>query len=164
MQQPRRPHLYAAYRVLRYVKNSIGLGVEFKRESSTELNGFCDADYAGNPNTRRSTTGFVFFVVKNMVSWCSKRQPTVSLSNTEAEYRASAMAAQELVWLFRLLGELGQKVDYKVKMFCDNKSVIQLAENPVFHARTNHIEVHYHYICEKVLNGETDLTYVDTKE
>ncbi|KAI3826790.1 hypothetical protein L1987_00846 [Smallanthus sonchifolius] len=93
-----------------------------------------------------------------------KRQPTVSLSTTEAEYRAATMAAQECVWLVQLLKELNQKLDDKVTIFGDNISSILLAENPTFHARTKHIEVHYHFIREKVLNGEIDFKYVNTLE
>ena len=99
-----------------------------------KLSGFCDADYVGDLNTRRSTIGYVFMLGSSAVSWSSKRQPTVSLSTTEAEYRAAAMAAQESVWLIQLLKNLNQEVDYKIPLFCDNLSSIQLAKNPTFHA------------------------------
>ncbi|KAM0065667.1 putative RNA-directed DNA polymerase [Helianthus debilis subsp. tardiflorus] len=164
MQRPKKPHLDAARRVLRYVKHTPSYGVLFKRESKVKLSGFCDADYAKDPSTRRSTTGFVFMIGSGAVSWCSKRQPTVSLSTTEAEYRAAAMAAQECTWLIRLLNELGQEVDYKVDLYGDNISSIRLAENPTFHARTKHVEVHYHFIREKVLLGEINFEYVNTHD
>ncbi|KAK9063785.1 hypothetical protein SSX86_017657 [Deinandra increscens subsp. villosa] len=162
MQKPRKPHLDAIRRVLRYVKATLGFGVRFNRGEKLELKGFCDADYAGDLDTRRSTTGYVFMLGQAAVTWCSKRQPTVSLSTTEAEYRAAAMAAQEIVWLKLVLGELKQQADMKVTLYCDNLSSIQLAENPMFHARSKHIEVHYHFIREKVLGGEIDLKYIDT--
>ncbi|KAI3789909.1 hypothetical protein L2E82_02715 [Cichorium intybus] len=164
MQNPRKPHLDAIRRVLRYIKSTINYGILFKRESTCKLFGFCDADYAGDLNTRRSTTGYIFMLGSSAVSWCSKRQPTVSLSTTEAEYRAAAMAAQESVWLTQLLKNLNQEIDYKVKLLCDNLSSIQLAKNPTFHARTKHVEVHYHFIREKVLNGEIDLQYIKTSD
>jgi hypothetical protein len=88
----------------------------------------------------------------------------VSLSTTEAEYRASAMAAQESTWLIRLLKDLCQPIKVAVTLYCDNQSAICLAENPVFHARTKHIEVHYHFIREKVLQEEIDLKHVNTKD
>ncbi|KAJ0464501.1 putative RNA-directed DNA polymerase [Helianthus annuus] len=145
MQDPRKPHLIAIRRVLRYMKGTMSKGILFKRECNPKLIGYCDADYAGDLNQRRSTTGYVFLFGSSPVCWCSKRQPTVSLSTTEAEYRAAAMAAQECTWLVQLLTDLNQVVDYKVRLWCDNMSAIKLAENPVFHARTKHIEVDYHF-------------------
>jgi len=86
------------------------------------------------------------------------------LSSTEAEYRGDAMAACEIAWLRKLLRDLGLHVDIQVVIYCDNLSSIQLARNLVFHARTKHIEVHYHFIREKVLAGEIDLIYVSTED
>lgn len=164
VQAPRKPHLDAVRMVLRYIKSTPGYGVKFKREAKIELVGYCDADYARDITTRRSTTGYVFMIGSSAVAWCSKRQPTVSLSTTEAEYRAAKMAAQECVWLLQLLKELNQQESGKVTMFGDNISSISLAENPVFHARTKHIEVHYRFIREKVLRGEIDFKYINTLE
>ncbi|KAD3641550.1 hypothetical protein E3N88_30774 [Mikania micrantha] len=164
MQNPKRSHLHAVRRVLRYVKATMGYGIWFKREPSVHLVGFCDADYGGDPSSRKSTTGYVFKIGNSAVSWCSKLQPTVSLSTTEAEYRASALAAQESMWLSQLLRDLGQDMNGRLEIWCDNKSAIQFAGNPTFHARTKHVEIHYHYVREKFLNGEIDLKYVDTKD
>ena len=91
------------------------------------------------------------------VTWSSKKQPTVALSNTEAKYRGAAVAACEVAWLSTLLGDLGVQVDEQVVIHCNNLSSIQLARNPVFHAQTKHIEVHYHYVRERVLVGDIDL-------
>ncbi|KAI3816802.1 hypothetical protein L1987_16507 [Smallanthus sonchifolius] len=164
MQNPKKPHLIAVRRILKYVKATVNFGLRFKRETNPKLVGYCDSDYAGDLDTRRSTTGYVFMFGSGAISWCSKRQPTVSLSTTESEYRAAAMAAQECTWLVQLLEELHQKVTYQVKLMCDNVSAIKLAKNPVFHARTKHIEVHYHFIREKVLKGEIEMVQVGTKE
>jgi hypothetical protein len=108
-------------------------------------------------------TCYVFSLGSGAVSWCNKRQPTVSLSTTKAEYRAPAMAAQESMWLTRLLQDLRQPVK-QVLLHCDNKSAICLTENPVFHARIKHIEVHYHFIREKVLQGEINMKLTPTEE
>lgn len=136
-----------------------------KQERRLKLVGFaCDADYAGDLSTRRSTTGYVFSLGSGAISWCSKRQPTVSLSTTEAEYGAAAMAAQESVWLVQLVKDLNQITSEVVVIYCDNESAIKLAENPVFHARTKHFEVHYHFIREKVLRGKLYLVSVQTNE
>ncbi|KAE8665560.1 PLAC8 family protein [Hibiscus syriacus] len=124
----------------------------------------CDVDYAGDHDTRRSTTGYVFKLGSETISWCSKRQPTISLSTTEAEYRAAVMAAQESTWLIQLMNNLHQPVDYAISLYCDNQSTIRLAENPVFHARTKHVEVHYHFVREKVLQEEIEMRQIKTDE
>jgi hypothetical protein len=98
------------------------------------------------------------------VTWSSKKQPTIVLSSTKAKYRGATMAACEVAWFRKLLGDLGLHVDRQVVIYCDNLSNIQLARNPVFHAWMKHIEVHYHFIREKVLAGEIDLIYVSTKD
>jgi hypothetical protein len=98
------------------------------------------------------------------ISWSSKKQPTVALLSTEAEYRGAAIVACEVVWLQKLLLDLGQLVDAPVIIYCDNISSILLANNPVYHARTKHIEVYYHFIREKVLAKEIDLIHVSTKD
>ncbi|KAJ0601440.1 putative RNA-directed DNA polymerase [Helianthus annuus] len=164
MQRPRKPHLDAIRRLLRYVKATFEYGIKFNHGKKLELIGYCDADYAGDLDTRRSTSGYVFMLGQGPVVWCSKRQATVSLSTTEAEYKSAAMAAQEISWLRLLLKELKQEIEEKVVLHCDNLSSIHLAENPMFHARSKHIEVQYHFIREKVINGEVDLKYVDTNQ
>jgi hypothetical protein len=98
------------------------------------------------------------------VSWSSKKQPTVALSSTEAKYRNVAIATCEVVWLQKLLSDLGQSLDAPIIIYCDNISSILLANNLVYHARTKHIEVHYHFIKEKVLVKEIDLIHVSTKD
>ena len=126
--------------------------------------GYTDADWAGSTYDRRSTSGYVFSLGSGAVSWSSKKQPTVALLSTKVEYRGAAMAACEIAWLRKLIQSLGCKVVKPITLYCDNMSSIQLANNLVFHARTKHIEVHYHYVQEKVLAHEIDLVYVSTHE
>ncbi|GMI77806.1 hypothetical protein HRI_001449800 [Hibiscus trionum] len=164
MSNPKKPHLDAVRRILRYVKGTINFGILYKKVKECQMIGYCDADYAGDHSTRRSTTGYIFSLGSGAISWCSKRQPTVSLSSTEAEYRSAASAAQESTWLKQLMEDLHQPTDYQVRLLCDNLSAIRLAENPVFHARTKHIEVHHHYIREKVLEGEIRMEPTKTDE
>ncbi|KAE8728709.1 hypothetical protein F3Y22_tig00004111pilonHSYRG00116 [Hibiscus syriacus] len=164
MQNPKKSHLEAVRRILRYVKNTIDYGLLYKKGEDCKLVGYCDADYAGDHDTRRSTIGYVFKLGSGTISWCSKRQPTVSLSTTKAEYRAAAMAAQESTWLIQLMNNLHQPVDYAITLYCDNQSTIRLAENPVFHARTKHVEVHYHFVREKVLQEEIEMRQIKTDE
>jgi hypothetical protein len=98
------------------------------------------------------------------VSWSSKKQPTIALSSTEAEYRGAAIAACDVVWLQKLLSDLGQLVDAPVVIYCDNISSILLANNLVYHAKTKHIEVHYHFIREKVPEKKIDLIHVNAED
>ncbi|XP_058114372.1 secreted RxLR effector protein 161-like [Magnolia sinica] len=95
MQIPKKPHLEAVRRILRYVKGTIDLGLLYKKVGVCKIVGYCDANYDGDHDTRRSTTGYVFNLGSGAISWCNKRQPTVFLSTTKAEYRAMTMAAQE---------------------------------------------------------------------
>ncbi|KAM2426822.1 hypothetical protein ACFXTH_000984 [Malus domestica] len=88
MQNPKKPYLEAVRRILRYVKSTIDYGLLYKKGEDCKLIGYCNADFAGDHDTRRSTTGYVFRIGYGVVSWCSKRQPTMSLSTTEAEYKA----------------------------------------------------------------------------
>ena len=106
IQNPRKPHLEAVRRILRYVKGTSDFGILYEKGVSCKVVGFCDANYAGDISTRRSTTGYVFNLGSGAISWCSERQPTVSLSTTKAKYKAAAMAAQECDWLMQLMSNL----------------------------------------------------------
>ncbi|CAL1355031.1 unnamed protein product [Linum trigynum] len=162
MQNPKKVHLEIIKRVLRYVKGTIEHGIFYKKGADCKLEGYCNADYAGDLDIFRSTTGLCSHSVQEQCHGAIKRQSTVSLSSTEAEYRAAAMASQECTWLVQLLKDLHQEVDYPVPLYCNNLSAIKLAENPVFHARTNHVEVHYHFLREKVLKEEIEMKAVKT--
>ena len=151
IQTPKKPHLQAVRRILRYIKGTLDLGLFYKSQITCKLEGYCDADYAGDYDTRRSTTGYVFSLGYVVITWYSKRQPTMSLSTTEVEYHATIMAAQESTWLVQLLENLHQLVDYLVPIYYDNQSTICLIENLKFHAITKHVEVKYHFIREKGL-------------
>ncbi|KAK2969975.1 hypothetical protein RJ640_008315 [Escallonia rubra] len=143
-------------------ERTLEYGLRYKKSDSFILSGFVDADWAGDVNDRRSTTGYCFDTGSAAISWCSKKQHNVTLSSTEAEYAAATMATQECVWLKRLINDIYAKVDYVIPIHCDNESAIKLAENPVFHARTKHIEVQHHFVREKVLEQEIALEKVRT--
>jgi len=106
----------------------------------------------------------MFSFGSGVVNWSSKKQPTIALSSTEAEYKSVVFVTCEVIWLQKLLSDLGQSVDAHVIIYCDDISSILLANNPVYHARTKHIEVHYHFIREKVLAREINLIHVSTKD
>ncbi|KAK3010974.1 hypothetical protein RJ639_010854 [Escallonia herrerae] len=128
MDKPQISHLNAAKRILRYVKGTLEYGLRYKKSDSFILSGFVDADWAGDVNDRRSTTGYCFDTGSAAISWCSKKQHNVTLSSTEAEYAAATMATQECVWLKRLINDIYAKVDYVIPIHCDNESAIKLAE------------------------------------
>ncbi|KAK6778192.1 hypothetical protein RDI58_024910 [Solanum bulbocastanum] len=160
MHSPTTSHLDAAKRILRYVKGSLSHGLWYKRCAIFLLTVFTDANWAGDSNDRRSTSGYCFSAGSAVVSWCNKKQDVVALSTTEAEYIATTMAAQECIWLKRLIKDMSHKVDYAMQIKCDNESAIKLASNPIFHARTKHIEILHHFVREKVLSKEIELTIV----
>ncbi|XP_017617688.1 secreted RxLR effector protein 161-like [Gossypium arboreum] len=115
MQNPKKQHLETVRRVLRYVKGTLNYGLLYKKGEACKLVGYCDADYARDHDTP-STTGSVFKFGSGTISWCSKRQPTVSLLTTEAEYKAATMATQESTWLVQLMEDLHQKIDYAIPL------------------------------------------------
>ncbi|MCO5610105.1 hypothetical protein L7F22_064340 [Adiantum nelumboides] len=149
---------------MRYVSATLDYALFYEVSTELQLSGFTDADWVGSVCDQQSTSGFMFSLGIVAITWSSKKQPAVALSSTEAEYRGAAVAACEVTWLELLLGDLGIEVRRPVVIHCDNLSSIQLAQNPVFHAKTKHIEVHYHFIRERVLDGCIDLTFVRIDE
>jgi hypothetical protein len=122
-----------------------------------------DVDWVGNVSNRKLTNGFMFYFGSGAVSWSSKKQPIVALLNTKAEYRSVTITSCEVIWLQKLLSNLGQLVDVLVVICYDNVNSIVLVNNPVYHAKTKHIEVHYHFIREKVLVRNFNLIHVSTE-
>ncbi|KAH7567578.1 hypothetical protein JRO89_XS07G0096000 [Xanthoceras sorbifolium] len=157
MDKPRVSHLIAAKRILRYVKGTQNFRSMYKQSTPFHLSGFMDVDWAGDVNDRRSTTGYCFSTGSAPVSWCSKKQSTIALSSCEAKYVAATMATQESLWLKLLIQEMTPGLNYPVPIYYDNESAIKLAGNPMFHARTKHIETHYHFVREKVLTQDIEL-------
>jgi ATP-binding cassette subfamily B (MDR/TAP) protein 1 len=147
---PGKQHWEAVKWIMRYLRGTIDMSLCFKR-GSTELQGYVDADLAGDPDTYRSTTGYVYTVGGAAVVWVSNLQGQVALSTTESEYVAIAEAGKEMVWLKGLLEELGKK-QQNCALHSDSQSAIHLAKNPAFHSRTKHIPMRYHYIRELVEN------------
>lgn len=153
MKEPLVHHWNMVERILRYIKGSPGQGVWMGKNNSTEVVGYCDADYAGDTMDRKSTTGYCTFIGGNLVTWKSKKQKVVSCSSAESEYRAMKKLTNELVWLKALLKDLGIESTSPITMHCDNQAAIHIATNSVFHERTKHIEVDCHKVREKIIEG-----------
>lgn len=155
-------HWTAAKRILRYLQHTMGYGLKIGKSSSMLVSGFSDADWAGCSDDRKSTGGFAVFLGTNLVSWNAKKQPTVSRSSTEAEYKALANCTAEIMWVQTFLKELGIPSPPAARLWCDNLGATYLSANPVFHARTKHIEVDYHFVRERVNQKLLDIRFIST--
>jgi hypothetical protein len=165
MANPSLEHWIAVKRIFRYLQGTLQFKLRFGGLSPHDVVGYCDADWVGDLEDRRSTTGFVFMMGGGATSWSSKRQPTIALSTTEAEYMASTQATKEAIWMTKLMKELGYMKEKKVMVIrCDNQGAISLTKNPTQHARTKHIDVQHHFVRERVENGEVTFEYCSTEE
>ncbi|KAL0303184.1 UNVERIFIED_CONTAM: Retrovirus-related Pol polyprotein from transposon TNT 1-94 [Sesamum radiatum] len=164
MNEPSKTHFAAAKRVLRYLKSTKNQGVEFKKEENCKLIGYTDSDWAGSIEDRKSTSGYIFCLGTNVISWSSRKQKSVALSSAEAEYIATTNAACEVVWLRRILKDMEFEQSGSTTIFCDNMSAIAMAKNPVFHARSRHIELQHHFIRELVNEGEISIKFINTND
>lgn len=158
-------HWKAAKRVMRYLKGTRDLGIKYGLSDSDSLilEGYCDADWANDKDTRRSTTGYLFKLAGGSISWASKLQPTVALSSTEAEYMALSAGVQEALYLRQLLEDLGYQQSAATVIHEDNQGCIALADNPIHHKRTKHIDIRYHFVRERIESEEIKVSYVPTE-
>lgn len=146
-------------RILRYVQGTLHLGLHLYASRDSRLVSYTDADWGGCPDTRRSTSGYCVLLGDNLISWSSKRQPTLSRSSAESEYRDVANVISETCWLRNLLLEL----HFPVRLYCDNVSAVYLSGNPVQHQRTKHIEMDIHFVREKVAKGLVRVLHVPSR-
>jgi hypothetical protein len=165
MESPHEDHLTAVKRMLRYVAGTRGHGLFYARRKGEPLKliGYSDADMAGDIDTRKSTSGIIYFLGESPITWQSAKQKVVALSSCEAEYIAAAVAACQGVWLARLLSDFIGAEAGTPEIRVDNMSAIALAKNPVFHDRSKHIDVRYHYIRECVERGRIVISYIATE-
>ncbi|XP_060670003.1 retrovirus-related Pol polyprotein from transposon RE1 isoform X5 [Ziziphus jujuba] len=163
MRQPRHLHLAAVKRIIRYLIGTPSRGIFYKAHSSLILQAYSDADWAGCPDTRRSTTGWCMYLGDALISWKCQKQRKLSKSSIESEYRAMSSACSEIVWLRRLLSELGFPRADPTPLYADNMSAIRITVNPVLHERTKHIEVDCHYIRDAYVDNIITVPYVSTE-
>jgi hypothetical protein len=162
MHTPREPHLTALKRILRYLRGCLDYGLLLRPSLTSELVVYTDVDWAGCPYTRRSTSGYAMFLGANLVAWATKRQPIVSRSSVEVEYRVVANSVAEASWLRQLLHELHRPLQRATLIYCDNISTVYLSTNLVQHQRTKHVEIDLHFVRERVAAGEVWVLSVPT--
>ena len=161
--RPTNKHWTAVKRIFRYLKGTQNYGLCYSKDDSGCV-GFSDADWGGDLDTRRSTSGYVFRFGGAAITWRSKRQACVALSTAEAEYVALAGTVQESLWLQQLLSDLQGKPADPMVIFEDNQSTMSMSKNPKFHGRSKHIDIKYHFTREQVSNGKIVLKYCKTSE
>jgi len=164
LHSPTSDHFTAVKRIQRYISGTIDFGLRFTRSSTNVISAFSYADWAGCSDDRRSTGGFAVFHGDNLISWQSKKQATISRSSTEAEYKALANATAEVIWVQSLLDELGISQSRVRILWCDNIGATYLSATPVFHARTKHIEVDYHFVRGRVARKQLEVRIISSDD
>ncbi|KAL7636900.1 UNVERIFIED_CONTAM: hypothetical protein RMT77_012658 [Armadillidium vulgare] len=160
---PSKEDITKVKRVFRYLKGTLEKGIIYRSNSEqNHLEGYSDADHAGDQKTGHSTTGIVCLYAGGAISWTSQKQSSVAISTTEAEIMAASEATKEIIWIHRLLGEI-TKVYKKPTLWIDNEAAIKLSKNPEFHKRTKHIKVRHFFVREKVQNDEIEVLKVSSE-
>lgn len=162
---PGKLHWIAAKRILRYLKKTIDAKLTFSVNGNSNILGYCDADWGSSIDDRKSCTGYAFIFQGGAISWVSKRQPTVALSTTEAEYMSLSAAVQESLWLRSLHCEFNfiQQIQ-SMEIRSDNVSALELAKSTAYSARTKHIDIRHHFVRQHVQEKSVILVHVPTEE
>ena len=161
--KPTKQHWTAVKRIFRYLRSTPKYGLLYVGHDLNECVGYSDADWAGDVNDYKSTSGYVFQLGGTAVSWKSRKQSSVALSTAEAEYMALALATQEAVWMRQLSTDLRNSPTRPTVVYEDNQSSISMAKNPKFHGRCKHIGIKYHFIRGHVKAKTIDIKYCPTE-
>jgi hypothetical protein len=159
---PKEVHLRAMKRIMRYLIYTPKFGLWYPKGSTFDLIGYSDADWAGCKVDRKSTSGTCQFLGRSPVSWASKKQNSITLSTAEAEYITVGQCYAQLLWMRQTLRDYGYKLS-KVPLLCDNESAIRMADNPIEHSCTKHIDIQYHFLSDHQQRGDIEIAYVNTK-
>lgn len=157
-------HLAAAKRILRYIKGTTDYGVKFEKCENFKLYGFSDSDWAGSVDDMKSTSGYCFSLGSGVFSWCSKKQEIVAQSTAEAEFIAATAAANQVLWLKKIMCDLHEEQKHNTEIFVDNQAAIAISNNPVFHGKTKHFNIKLYYLREIQQNGEVTLVYCKSED
>jgi hypothetical protein len=164
LQAPSTAHLTAVKRILQYLKSTMSHGLQLHSSLNKVITAFTDVDWAGSVDDRRLTGGYAIFYGSNLISWSARKQPTISRSSTEAEYKALANAAAEIIWIQSLLRELGVYQSKIPRLWCDNLGATYLSVNPVFHGRMKHVKVDLHFVIERVARKLLDIRFISSQD
>lgn len=165
MERPTKVHMNAVKRILRYIKGTLQYGLIYSKEKEGNvLIGYSDSDLGGDLDDGKSTGGVVFYLDESIITWVSQKQRCVALSSCEAEFMAATSAACQGIWLRNVLTQITGEDMGPVTLCIDNRSAIDLAKNPVFHGRSKHIDIRFHFIRECVERGEVVLKHVPSQE
>jgi hypothetical protein len=159
---PRECHLVAVKQILRYLVATSCFRIWYPKRSTFDLIGYADSNYAGCKVDRESTSGTCQFLGRSLVSWSSKKQTSVALSTAEAEYVAAGQCCAQLLWMRQTLRDFGYNLS-KVPLLCDNESAIRLADNPIEHSRTKHIDIRHHFLRDHQQNGDINIYHISTE-
>jgi len=157
-------HWAAVKCILRYLQATTSYGLHVTRGSSMSLNGFTDVDWVGNVDNKKSTSGYLVYLDNTFFSWKFRKQRTVVRSSTEAEYKALADDTAKILWLCSLLSELRLPSPPMTTLWCDNLKATFLSVNLVFHARTEHVEVDYHFVCDRVVKKKIQVWFISSND
>ncbi|KAH7848490.1 hypothetical protein Vadar_003382 [Vaccinium darrowii] len=164
MESPKRSHWEAGKRVLLYLCGTVTEGIFYRKVEDSGSVGYCDSDWGGSFDDCKSTSGYVFSIGSGVISWTSKKQSVVALSTAESEYISLALASCQALWIRWILEELKHHQVKGTTLFCDNSSAISLTKNPVFHGKSKHIRIKFHFIRDLVKDGEIVVEYCKTQD
>ena len=175
MSNPSKDHINATNNIWKYLLYTQDIGITYNCSGNNlYIKGYCDSDWAGDINNRKSTTGYIFslsgdLAINNPISWNSQLQKSVALSTCEAEYMALKEATKEAIYLSNIFNYINENINLGYtssipKILLDNESAIKLGENPEFHKRTKHIDIAYHFIRENIQQNKINVIYIETKK